>query len=107
MDDDWIADFSSIGQGRLDGAFCAYNQDDKLGFFKKAYDAGVRNVEMESLVVAALCRRAGVKAAILCVTLVDRLKEDQILLNKEDLEEFQTRPWRLVAHYIKKHMPAQ
>ncbi len=93
------------GQGRLDGAFCHYSKEEKLEFLKKAFDAGVRNIEMESLVVASLCRRAGIKAAIVCVVFLDRLKDDQVLLAKEELDEFQTRPWRLVAHYIKKHMP--
>eukprot|EP00794_Sanderia_malayensis_P003790 gene3790-4313_t len=93
------------GQGRLDGAFCDYSQKEKLEFLNKAHANEVRNIEMESLVVASLCRRAGVKAAIVCVVLVDRLKDDQVLLTKEELDEFQTRPWRLVAHYIKKHVP--
>lgn len=65
------------------------------------------NIEMESLVVASLCRRAKVKAAIVCVTLLNRLEEDQISLSKDLLEEFQTRPWRLVVHYIKKNLPIQ
>ena len=78
-----------------------------MDFMKQAYDAGVRNIEMESLVIASMCRRAGLKAAIVCVVLLDRLKGDQVLLTKDELEELQTRPWRLVAHYIKLHLPGQ
>ena len=92
-----------LGQGRLDGAFCEFSKESKLEFLQKAHDSGVRNIEMESLVVASMCRRAGVKAAIVCVTLLNRLEQDQILLSKDVLDEFQTRPWRLVAHYIKKN----
>eukprot|EP00112_Aurelia_sp_Birch-Aquarium-sp1_P025406 Seg842.2 transcript_id=Seg842.2/GoldUCD/mRNA.D3Y31 product="Uridine phosphorylase 1" protein_id=Seg842.2/GoldUCD/D3Y31 len=92
------------GQGRLDGAFCEYTKEAKMNFLKKAHGAGVTNIEMESLVIASMCRRAGVKAAVVCVTLLNRLEGDQILLSKETLDEYQTRPWRLVAHYIKKHL---
>ena len=73
----------------------------------KAHEAGVRNIEMESLVVASLCHRAGVKAAIVCVTLLNRLERDQISLDKDILDEFQTRPWRLVVNYIKQNLPMQ
>ncbi|EPB80346.1 putative uridine phosphorylase [Ancylostoma ceylanicum] len=38
------------GQMRLDGFFCEYNPDDKLGFLKKIHEKGVRNIEMESTV---------------------------------------------------------
>lgn len=86
----------------MDGAFCDYTEDDKLKFLQKIYDAGVRNIEMESVCFAALCKRAGVPAAILCVTLLDRLKGDQIELSPEQHEDFQMRPPRLVAKYIKK-----
>lgn len=37
------------GQGRLDGAICAYNLEEKMSFLQEAYSAGVRNIEMESL----------------------------------------------------------
>ncbi|XP_068750651.1 uridine phosphorylase 1-like isoform X2 [Montipora capricornis] len=89
------------GQGRVDGAFCDYTLDEKLEFLQKIYDAGVRNIEMESACFAAMCNRAGVAAAVLCVTLVDRLKGDQILLSKEQKEDFEMRPAKLVAKFIK------
>lgn len=90
------------GQGRLDGAFCEYTLEDKLKFLQKVYDAGVLNIEMESICFAAMCKRAGVRAAILCVTLLDRLKGDQVNLTKEEHEDYQMRPARLVSKYIKK-----
>ena len=37
------------GQARLDGAICNYNEDDKMRFLGKAHEAGVVNIEMESL----------------------------------------------------------
>ncbi|XP_031556753.1 uridine phosphorylase 1-like [Actinia tenebrosa] len=95
------------GQGRLDGAFCDYTLEDKLIFLDKVHKAGVRNIEMESVCFAAMCNRAGVKAAILCVTLLDRLKGDQVHLKPEDHEDFQARPPKIVAGYIKKYLEEQ
>ncbi|KAK2570237.1 Uridine phosphorylase 1, partial [Acropora cervicornis] len=92
------------GQGRIDGAFCDYKEDDKKEFLQKIHDAGVRNIEMESVCFAAMCNRAHVPAAILCVTLVDRLKGDQITLPKEQKEDFEMRPAKLVAKFIKKSL---
>lgn len=86
----------------MDGAFCDYTLDDKLKFLQKIHDAGVRNIEMESASFAAMCNRANVSAAVLCVTLLDRLKGDQVTLTKEQHEDMQMRPARLVAKYIKK-----
>ncbi|XP_020893249.1 uridine phosphorylase 1 isoform X2 [Exaiptasia diaphana] len=89
------------GQGRLDGAFCDYTLEDKLSFLNKIHQAGVCNIEMESVSFAAMCKRAGVPAAVLCVTLLDRLKGDQVDLTAEQHEEFQSRPQKIVAAYFK------
>lgn len=35
------------GQGRLDGAFCEYTENDKMNYLKKLHNAGVVNIEME------------------------------------------------------------
>ena len=40
--------------------------------------AGVKNMEMEALVFGALTHMAGVRSAVVCVTLLDRLKGDQV-----------------------------
>uniref|UniRef100_A0A8D0HCL3 Uridine phosphorylase n=1 Tax=Sphenodon punctatus TaxID=8508 RepID=A0A8D0HCL3_SPHPU len=49
------------GQGRLDGVICSYTEEEKLQYLNAAYDAGVRNIEMESSVFAAICNLSGVK----------------------------------------------
>ncbi|XP_026530244.1 uridine phosphorylase 2-like isoform X2 [Notechis scutatus] len=49
------------GQGRLDGALCCFSNEKKLEYLKRAYNAGVRNIEMESTVFAAMCRLCGLK----------------------------------------------
>ena len=43
-------------------------------------EGGVANIEMESTCFAALTYQAGIRSAIVCVTLLDRLNEDQVTL---------------------------
>ncbi|KAI5698555.1 hypothetical protein M8J75_008547 [Diaphorina citri] len=92
------------GQSRMDGAFCDFTEQEKMEHLQSIKDAGVVNIEMESLAFAALTHHAGIKAAVVCVTLLDRLKSDQIHFPKEVLEEWQQRPQALVAKYIKKYL---
>lgn len=66
------------GQGRTDGPFCDYEELDKFAFLDKLYAIGVRNIEMEVTCFAALTHKAGIKAADVCVTLINRLKGDQV-----------------------------
>ncbi|NXW06513.1 UPP2 phosphorylase, partial [Fregetta grallaria] len=54
------------GQGRLDGALCSFSSEKKLKYLKRAYDAGVRNIEMESTAFAALCGLCGLKGESSC-----------------------------------------
>ncbi|XP_007500480.1 uridine phosphorylase 1 [Monodelphis domestica] len=92
------------GQGRLDGAFCSYTEKDKFEYLQAAHDAGVRNIEMESTIFAAMCRASGIPAAVVCVTLLNRLKGDQITSPHDVLVEYQQRPQKLVACFIKKRL---
>ena len=52
---------SLSGPGRLDGALCSFSREKKVDYLKRAYKAGVRNIEMESTVFAAMCRLCGLK----------------------------------------------
>ncbi|XP_054721806.1 uridine phosphorylase 2-like isoform X2 [Uloborus diversus] len=92
------------GQGRLDGAFCDYSQDDKLSYLKRLRDEGVVNIEMESLTFAAMCQNAGVKGAVICVTFLDRLKDDQVTASADILKMWQKRVLHLAAMYIKEKL---
>ncbi|GFR10860.1 uridine phosphorylase 2 [Trichonephila clavata] len=92
------------GQGRLDGAFCEYSSDDKLFYLKKLKEAGVVNIEMESLTFGAMCRNAGLKGGVICVTLVDRLKEDQLTATAEECKDWQQRVLHLATMYIKEKL---
>ncbi|XP_053115778.1 uridine phosphorylase 2 isoform X4 [Hemicordylus capensis] len=92
------------GQGRLDGALCSFSNENKLEYLKRAYNAGVRNIEMESTVFAAMCRLCGLRAAVVCVTLLNRLEGDQIRAPHQILVEYQQRPQQLISMFIKKHL---
>ncbi|KAM4608520.1 uridine phosphorylase 2 [Polymixia lowei] len=92
------------GQGRIDGALCSFSVEEKLEYLRKAHEAGVRNIEMESTVFAAMCRVCGLKAAVVCVTLLNRFEGDQITSPHDVLVEYQQRPQVLVSHFIKKRL---
>lgn len=67
----------------MDGAFCDFTEEEKMEYLEKLKANGVRNIEMESLAFAALTHHAGIKAAVVCVTLLDRLKGDQVFNNND------------------------
>lgn len=79
------------GQGRLDGAFCEFTETEKMEYLTKLQKAGVVNIEMESLCFAALTHHAGIQSAVVCVTLLDRLKGDQVyLIRRLEIRIFST-----------------
>lgn len=95
------------GQGRLDGAFCEFTEVEKMEYLQSIHKTGVINIEMESLAFAALTHHAGVKSAVICVTLLDRLVGDQVLAPKEVLDEWQLRPQKLISKYIRRYLSTQ
>ena len=66
----------------MDGAFCEYTEREKLDFLNTICKENVINMEMESLAFAALTHHAGIRAAVICVTLLNRLNGDQVGGNK-------------------------
>lgn len=66
------------GQGRIDGASCDYSEAEKMAFLKECYAKGIRNIEMEAPMFASLTKHVGVKAADICVTILNRLNGDQV-----------------------------
>lgn len=92
------------GQARLDGAFCDYTVENKFEFLRKCYENGVRNIEMESLCFLGLLNHAKIRAGVVCVTVVDRLNGDQVAISHEQNVQFQERPFKLVADFIKSNL---
>ena len=91
-------------QARLDGAFCNVTVEQKVNYLKELRNAGVVNIEMEALTFGSMCYYAGIKGAIICVTLIDRLSADQVSDTKQFLEQLQTRPQILAAKFIKRRL---
>ena len=54
-----------------------------MNYLKTVAEAGVKNMEMEALVFGALTHMAGIRSAVVCVTLLDRLKGDQVTSNAQ------------------------
>ncbi|XP_068146876.1 uridine phosphorylase 1 [Drosophila tropicalis] len=90
------------GQSRLDGAFCEYTIEGKKAYLQKLADNSVTNIEMESVPFAALTHRAGIRAAVVCFTILNRLESDQITASPETMNRWQARPQELIARYIRK-----
>uniref|UniRef100_A0A6P4FGC4 Uridine phosphorylase 1 n=1 Tax=Drosophila rhopaloa TaxID=1041015 RepID=A0A6P4FGC4_DRORH len=90
------------GQGRTDGAICEYTEKDKMAFLQKCHDLGIRNIEMEASMFASVTQKVGVKAGDVCVTLVNRLKGDQVTITMDQKHEFEQRPFLVTGRYIKK-----
>jgi uridine phosphorylase len=66
------------GQARVDGIVCDIREEEKIAYLQRVNDAGVSNIEMECTAMASLCAMTGVKCAVVCVTLLDRLQGDQV-----------------------------
>ena len=66
------------GQGRQDGAFCCFTEAERMEYLTRLQKHGVLNIEMECVCFGALTHFASIKSAIVCVTLVNRLKGDQV-----------------------------
>lgn len=90
------------GQGRLDGAICEFDEHEKMEFLNRAYETGVRNMEMESTVFAAFTQKLGIRASVCCVTLLDRLLGDQHPHTHEQLSAWDERPGDVIVRFVKK-----
>jgi len=94
-------------QGRLDGAVRTwYTEEDKMRFLKKAHNAGIRNIEMEAPDFGAFCNRAGIKGALVCCSIVNRLKGDQITSTPAQLGQFSVDAQTVVTMYMKEILTA-
>ena len=53
-----------------------------MRYLRQLHTNGVRNMEMESAMFAALTHHAGIKAAVICVSFLNRLNGDQVMRTK-------------------------
>lgn len=90
------------GQGRTDGAVCDYTDGEKLKFLKNIQQKGIKNIEMEATLFAALTKYTGIRAATICVTFIDRLKGDKVSVTLDEKHELESRPQLVVGRFIKK-----
>jgi len=89
-------------QCRLDGALCDYTEQDKFDFIRKAYnDHGVLNMEMEANVFLSFCNRLNIPGAVVCCSIVNRLKGDQITSTKEFLKAIERYPLAMILQAVK------
>lgn len=88
----------------MDGAVCDFTEQDRLEYLKTLKQADVVNIEMECTVLASLCLKTGVKGAICCVTLVDRLQGDQVNISTDTYKKYQDRPRTVLFKFLRKRL---
>jgi uridine phosphorylase len=57
---------------------------------------------MEATVFAAFTKQLGIRSAVCCVTLLDRLKGDQHPHSHEEIVEWDERPGDMILQYLLK-----
>ncbi|XP_077484630.1 uridine phosphorylase 1-like [Amblyomma americanum] len=95
------------GQGRLDGAVCEYTEEAKRKFMEKIRAMGVCNIEMEACQFAAMCHHVGIKGAVVCATIVDRMKGDQVTAAATDMTKWQDQIQELALQFIRNRLGLQ
>jgi len=93
-----------LGQGRLDGAFCGYGEDERFEFLGELHRRGVRNIEMESHTFSAFCTRPKVKGAVMCVALLNRFgkgkQHDQITADMATMSQWMDNGMKILIKFI-------
>ncbi|XP_065218433.1 uridine phosphorylase 2-like [Planococcus citri] len=86
-------------------ASICYCDDDieRSSYFDSLRQNNILNADMEAVAIAAITNRLGIKAAVVNV-IVNDLSHPTENLSCEILTEWQTRPQRIVAEYIKEHL---
>jgi uridine phosphorylase len=93
------------GQARYDGAIKPkYDDDMRQAYFAKVKQLKVLNFEMESTALAAFANRAGIPAAMIAVTLVNRFQGDQITAAAETLARYAERAQTVAINYLKSQL---
>jgi|GEM_PF-1295082 len=95
------ADDFYLGQCRFDGAIKP-NYDEKMrqDYFKQILEKNIYNFEMESVAMASFCNLANIPAAMITVTLLNRLDGDQVSTSATELDEFSERSRTVAINYL-------
>jgi len=88
----------------MDGCICEFTLQEQMDYVKRLQQIGIVNIEMECTVLASLCQKTGVKGAIICVALLDRMKGDQVAISTETYKNYQERPRALLIKYLRKKL---
>jgi uridine phosphorylase len=89
-------------QARVNGALpITYTQQECDAYLTRAYEFGIRAIDMESLVFAGFCNQLEIAASIIGIVVVDRLEKDDIQITMNDQMEYLSSSSRILARYIK------
>ena len=95
------ADDFYLGQARLDGALSPeYTKAQRQIYFDKIKALSIFNMEMESGAFGSFCYRAGIPAAMVAVTIMNRMETDQCDVSAEILSEWADRAQQVIIHYL-------
>lgn len=87
-------------QARTDGADILYTPDEAKAFLQSCAEIGIRNIEMESIPLAAFATRIGIPAAVACVAFVDRLQHDTPVVSPDILAQLENKAIETVANFV-------
>lgn len=91
-----------IEQFRLDGAINLTTPDEKMAWLRRLDAHGVRNIEMEGAMLAGYLNHWGFsRFAMICATILNRLKGDQVTSTPEELHEFEERAGTVLFNYLR------
>ena len=91
-----------LEQFRLDGAVRMATVESKMAWLQWLHREGVRNIEMESAMLAGYLNHWGFsKFATICATLLNRLDGDQVTAPPEQLHKFSEDSGVVMFNYLK------
>lgn len=102
MGDTLCAETFFDAQARTDGANPLFSPEQAAAYLKHCHEAGVKNIEMESLPLATFATRVGVPAAVACVTFVDRLLDQTPTEHVAKLVGYESNAVVAVIDFVKK-----
>ena len=90
-------------QARTTGAICDHTEANKMEYLKQARERGVINIEMEANYLIAMCHKIGLRNAVVCVALNNRLEQESAGTSKE-IQIYEKRLFALVNYFVRKQL---